>query len=167
MTLSQSIEVRPVIAPQVSAHSTANNTISVEVGNNFTLSCGYKIRGDPEPSIIWTKDSQALQNIITVPDTNGDYFQYHTVLSKRNQTLQFFATPVDYSKARDALPASKEDLQGKYLCNITNRGGSKTVFTKVWIKEDHSQTVIWAVSSICGILIACVCILGIFCTYHR
>ena len=78
-----------------------------------------------------------------------------STFSYSNQTLQFFATPVSYSKARDALPASKEDLQGKYLCNITNRGGSKTVFTEVWMKEDHSQTVIWAVSSICGILIAC------------
>ena len=83
VTLSQNIEVRPVIAPQVSAHSTANNTISVEVGNNFTLSCGYKIRGDPKPSIIWTKDGKTLQNTITVPDTAGDYFQYHTVLTNR------------------------------------------------------------------------------------
>ena len=95
------------------------------------------------------------------------YFVSSFNFSYSNQTLQFFATPVSYSKARDALPASKEDLQGKYLCNITNRGGSKTVFTEVWMKEDHSQTVIWAVSSICGILVACVCILGIFCTYHR
>ena len=83
VTLSQNIEVRPVIAPQVSAHSTANNTISVEVGNNFTLSCGYKIRGDPKPSIIWTKDGKTLQNTITVPDTAGDYFQYQTVLTNR------------------------------------------------------------------------------------
>ena len=166
MTLSQHIEVLSVVPPKVSRHSTANTTISVEVGNNFTLSCGFKIRGVPKPTVTWTKNGQKLRETVIVSDSSGDYFQYTIVSKRQNESLQFFATPLSYSKARDLLP-EKQDLEGKYMCTIANRGGIETVFTEVLVKQDNTQTVIWAVSSICGILVACVCILGIFYTYHR
>ena len=166
VTLSRNIAVRPVLAPQVSPHSTANTTISVEIGNNFTISCGFKIKGEPKPSVLWSKNGKPLKETVIVSDTSGEYFQYTIVSKRRNETLQFFATPLSYSKARDLSPNS-EDLEGKYICTISNRGGTETVFTEVLVKQDHTKTVMWAATSICGILVVCGCILGIFFAYHR
>ena len=166
VTLSRNIAVKPVVAPQVSPHSTANTTISVEIGNNFTISCGFKIKGEPKPSVLWSKNGRPLKETVIVSDTSGEYFQY-TIVSKRgNETLQFFATPLSYSRARDLSP-NTEDLEGKYICTISNRGGTETVFTEVLVKQDQTRIVIAAISSICGILVFCGCILVAFFAYHR
>ena len=45
------LEVRPIRAPIIHEHSAFNNGLNIELGHNFSLKCGSKVTGDPEPVI--------------------------------------------------------------------------------------------------------------------
>lgn len=174
------MEIRPLTPPKIFHDSSHNSTIFVAVGSNFTLNCGYRVKGDPAPLIVWSKEDQDFINDYVVgPDEEGTYYKYVSELKDGNKTLHFTADPlsklelpkgsVGISEKRD----QKESLafEGKYFCTASNRGGMQTIYTQVKAKTgnegDIARSVKWAGLSIGAIVtFFCAVFLILYC-YHK
>ena len=127
VSMKHTIKVRDLVKPKIVSPqpSTVNGTRSVELGQNFTLYCGYDVEGDPEPTIRWFKDNSNLtmEPKITGPDSSGAYFKYIPEFEHQNKTLHFTAHPLPseapaQSKSSSSSRTSSQvgTLAGKYFC---------------------------------------------------
>lgn len=172
VTLKSSIEIRSIIAPKIIHHSAQNSTIYVEeIGHNFTLHCGYRIKGDPPPLIEWFDEKGQEIEAVLVQNDQGSYFKYVPTLDDGNKTLHFVSNPIEMEveKIRPRDLELVSSFEGKYFCSASNRGGRQTVFTEVQVKTflDDKKSIIWAGSTIAGIVFIAVAILVLFCCYHK
>lgn len=177
MNLSGNVEIRPPMAPKIYHDSSHNATITVAVGHNFTLNCGYRVKGDPVPLIVWSKEDQEIIDDYTVlvgPGEDGSYYSYVSELKDGNKTLHFTANPL--SKLEIPMGSRSEKgneslaFEGKYFCTASNRGGMQTIYTEVKAKTgegDIVRSVKWAgVSIALTVTISLVIFLILYC-YHK
>lgn len=171
---SRSLQVRRVLPPTITGN---NNTQVIKLGENFTLSCGYDIKGDPTPAIVWSKDGNPIESVVVGPNENDEYFEYRTELAYfvSNSEHRFLATKCfpeglrkvqkrTLGRCQSTIMAS---IEGYYVCTASNRGGSTSIFTKVEYQVEVPRThVIWG-GTIAGIVVICIVIFFALCSYHR
>ena len=63
------------------------------MGQNFSLYCGYRIRGVPMPLITWSYDNGLpIEPMLVGPDTSGAYYRYIPEMKEGNKTLKMVST---------------------------------------------------------------------------
>jgi FMS-like tyrosine kinase 1 len=167
--------VRPIRRPLINHHSTYNSSLSIVLGQNFTLTCGTEIIGDPKPYIAWTRDGKPIQTdqpFIVGPDEEGLYFKYRPQITDNNMTLHFVVFPLlaenrdAFDKANGGRKKGASTFSGKYTCTASNRGGFDRMFTEVLHKEDDQHGLILG-CTIVGFIAVILLGFVIFYIYHR
>ena len=72
------------------------------MGQNFSLYCGYRIRGVPRPLITWSHDNGLpIEPMLVGPDSSGAYYRYIPEMKEGNKTLKMVSTQMRKKQTED------------------------------------------------------------------
>ena len=91
------------------------------MGQNFSLYCGYRIRGVPMPLITWSYDNGLpIEPMLVGPDTSGAYYRYIPEMKEGNKTLKMVSTQMRKKQTEEISSREFElakSFAGKYIKN--------------------------------------------------
>ena len=89
------------------------------MGQNFSLYCGYRIRGVPMPLITWSHDTGLpIEPMLVGPDPSGAYYRYIPEMKEGNKTLKMVSTQMRKKETQDISSREFElakSFAGKYI----------------------------------------------------
>jgi hypothetical protein len=88
------------------------------MGQNFSLYCGYRIRGVPMPLITWSHDTGLpIEPMLVGPDPSGAYYRYIPEMKEGNKTLKMISTVMRKKETKDI--SSREFELAKSFAGIS------------------------------------------------